>query len=661
MFRFVVAFVLVCAGLAATTARAAPPVEAYARLPAMEDVSLSPSGARYAYVTVDGDARKLVAATVDGNQALFVSDVGKAKVIGVYWAGDDHLLVEVSHTADLGPEFVSTREEMSAVIAINVTTGKAISVFRSEPAITQAVFGYNGVAQINGHWFGYFGGITLKKGLNGYAIDHDYPDLYRVDLDSGVTTLAAHGGEASQGWLVGPDGMVIARKLYHEKTGDWAVLAGDETGDPLSSGRDPLDGVGLLERGKTPDSVLIEQPGDKETIIEQAPLSGAAAEVVGDDLTIYGVFFDPKTHLWIGQVAQGDRPETSLFDPALNARMRSVARAFPGRTVALTSYDSGFNRLIVYTTGTADSGTYWLIDLAGHKANPLGYEYPDVQADDVGPIQMVTWRAADGLELHGVLNLPPGGAAKNLPVIVMPHGGPQERDYPTFYWWAQVFAARGYAVFQPNFRGSSGYGKAFRDAGFGEWGRKMQTDISDGLAELVHQGVVDPKRACIVGWSYGGYAAMAGVTLQNGLYRCAVSMAGVSNLPAMLSNTADTRGSIGAPMRYWRAFMGATSTFGGDIAAISPVNLAGRADAPVLLVHGKDDTTVPYGQSVGMADALKRAGKPVEFVTLEGADHWLLKEDTRIAMAKASVAFVEKYNPPDPAPVANAAGAAPRP
>jgi dipeptidyl aminopeptidase/acylaminoacyl peptidase len=219
-------------------------------------------------------------------------------------------------------------------------------------------------------------------------------------------------------------------------------------------------------------------------------------------------------------------------------------------------------------------------------------------------------------------------------------------------------------VFQPNFRGSSDYGKAFQDAGLGEWGRKMQTDVSDGLADLARQGLVDPKRACIAGWSYGGYAALAGVTVQNGLYRCAVSMAGVSNLPAMLSYAAESQGSISATMRYWRAFMGATSTFGGDIAAISPANLAGRADAPILLIHGKDDTTVPFGQSVGMADVLKRAGKPVEFVALDGADHWLLKEDTRLAMAKASVAFVLKYNPPDPAsaPVqASSATSAPTP
>src|SRR6202007_2715282 len=126
-----------------------------------------------------------------------------------------------------------------------------------------------------------------------------------------------------------------------------------------------------------------------------------------------------------------------------------------------------------------------------------------------------------------------GREAKGLPLVVMPHGGPEAHDRPGFDWWAQAFASRGYAVFQPNFRGSDGSGDAFRDAGFGQWGRKMQTDISDGVAELARRGIVDPKLVCIVGASYGGYAALAGVTLQHGLYRCAVSYAGVANMDSM--------------------------------------------------------------------------------------------------------------------------------
>jgi dipeptidyl aminopeptidase/acylaminoacyl peptidase len=305
--------------------------------------------------------------------------------------------------------------------------------------------------------------------------------------------------------------------------------------------------------------------------------------------------------------------------------------------------------MIVFTDGGDDSGTYWFVNIDKGSADPLGKAYPTVTSKDVGPVRMIDYKAADGLDLHGVLTLPPGREARNLPLVVMPHGGPWARDYPKFDYWAQAFASRGYAVFQPNFRSSTGYGQALYEAGYGEWGRKMQTDISDGAAELARQGIVDPKRACIVGWSYGGYAAQAGVTVQHRLYRCAVSMAGVSDLAKQLKYTEDEAGIDSPAARTWSLFLGVKSDWG-VLRDISPAMLASRADAPILLIHGNDDTVVPIAQSDEMEKALQAAGKPVERVTLKGADHWLLEQDTRVAMLKASVAFVQKYNPADSAP-----------
>jgi dipeptidyl aminopeptidase/acylaminoacyl peptidase len=300
--------------------------------------------------------------------------------------------------------------------------------------------------------------------------------------------------------------------------------------------------------------------------------------------------------------------------------------------------------MMVFTTGGDDSGTYWIVDIKTGAADPIGYEYPTVRPEHVGPIRMIQWKAQDGTVIHGVLSLPPGRLAKNLPVVVLPHGGPEARDYPEFDWWAQAFASRGYAVLQPNFRGSSGYGVAFRDAGFGQWGRKMQTDISDGLADLARQGMIDPKRACIVGASYGGYAALAGVTVQHGLYRCAVAVAGVSDPADMIHYAREENGGDeSSSTRYWKKFMGDWSA----LPEISPVRQAASADAPILLIHGKDDTVVPFAQSAAMQRALLAAHKPVDLVVLPGEDHWFSREATRTRMLTSSVAFVEKYNPPD--------------
>jgi len=374
---------------------------------------------------------------------------------------------------------------------------------------------------------------------------------------------------------------------------------------------------------------------------------GSGAGPAGIDTSeMVSPVIDPATHLWIGETLRNDEKETTFFAPALQARWKGARKAFPNNIAHLESWSTDFNKLIVFTEGGDDSGTYWFVDIQKHSADPIGSPYPSVKSKDVGPVGMVEYRAADGLALHGVLTLPPGRPAKALPLVVLPHGGPEDRDYPSFDWWAQAYASRGYAVFQPNFRGSTGYGVQFRNAGLGEWGRKMQTDISDGVAELTKKGIVDPKRACIVGASYGGYAALAGVTVQQGLYRCAVAVAGVADLSDMLiQEHKEAAAPTSASLRKWRAFMGVDSSSDSRLDPISPSVQAARADAPVLLIHGKDDTVVPLGQSETMERALRRAGKPVELVKMDNEDHWLSREETRMEMLKSAVAFVEKYNP----------------
>ncbi len=235
-------------------------------------------------------------------------------------------------------------------------------------------------------------------------------------------------------------------------------------------------------------------------------------------------------------------------------------------------------------------------------------------------------------------------AAAAPPLIVLPHGGPAARDEPGFDWWAQAMASRGYAVLQINYRGSNGYGWKFLSAGFGQFGRKMQTDLSDGVRYLAAQGKIDPKRVCIVGASYGGYAALAGATLDPGVYHCAVSVAGISDLSRMVSSQG--AGSDELSKRYWLRFMGVEKAGDPVLDEISPIRHIDNVTIPILLIHGKDDTVVDYAQSQIMYDALKKAGKPVEFVTLAHEDHWLSTGATRLQMLEATMAFLAKNNPP---------------
>jgi dipeptidyl aminopeptidase/acylaminoacyl peptidase len=313
----------------------------------------------------------------------------------------------------------------------------------------------------------------------------------------------------------------------------------------------------------------------------------------------------------------------------------------------VVAISANFSRIVVYADGGGTTGTYQMVDFETKTATPLADAYPSIPNSAVGAVEIVDYQAGDGLGIKGILTLPSSGVRSNLPLVVIPHGGPEAMDHAGFSWLAQAFASRGYAVFQPNFRGSSGHGVAFRNAGFGQWGRKMQTDISDGVAALAARGIVDAHRACIVGASYGGYAALAGVTLQHGLYRCAASFAGVSD-PAALIRVWSFATSKNPAQRYWRSYLGVGEGNDRVPDEISPLAHAAEADAPVLLIHGKDDTTVGIYQSEQMEYALKRAGKTVEFVRLDGEDHYLSRSTTRLKMLEAMVAFVEKHNPAAP-------------
>ena len=355
--------------------------------------------------------------------------------------------------------------------------------------------------------------------------------------------------------------------------------------------------------------------------------------------------FDPTSRRLVGVWLAGDTVEQQFYDPVLKAKQASLRKALGGDPI-LQAWSADFHAMIVHTESDGDAGTYWLIN--GASAKPYAYDYPEIPDANVGPTQVVDYKAADGLEIHGVLTLPPGRDPKSLPLVVLPHGGPEAHDVQHFDWWAQAFADQGYAVFQPNFRGSNGYGLQFRDAGFGEWGRKMQSDVSDGVRELAERGIVDPKRACIVGGSYGGYVALAGVTVQQGLYRCAVSFGGISDLNYMLNTVAPADSDDRNPStRYWRKFMGVRDNDDPSLHALSPARLADHADAPILLIHGVDDSVVAIGQSREMARNLRAAGKPVEQLEIKSEDHWLSRDATRKQVLEAMVAFVEKNNPPN--------------
>jgi dipeptidyl aminopeptidase/acylaminoacyl peptidase len=621
-------------------------LSAYGALPEVEDMALSIGGTRLAAITTIRGKRQLLIMD-DGLRPLRTMAIDDVKVRSIDWIGEDRVLMRMSQTEDLGYGFTADQAEITRAFIIPVDASQEIAmVFRGDQSIIGAVFGSYGQRRSGDGWNGYFGGVELVRGASDRYAPHFRPALFAVDLSSNRARRIASPGQEGQDvdWLLGPDGTLAATFSINRDTGRWTLTGPDH--ERLAQGTASRGDASLVSLGADGRTVIYSELDDEaeRTKWFEVPLDGSAApaEVLADE-DIEHPFIDRASGRLLGFLRGGASAEPEFFSEEHEEIVKKVYRAFGQLSVRLVDWTPDFAHVLVQTSGNRDSGSWYLVDVARLRAEAIGVERLAIAPEQVGPISTVAYSAADGLELDGILTLPPGREAKGLPLVMLPHGGPHSYDEAIFEWWAQAFASRGYAVFQPNFRGSTNRDDAFVRAGYGEWGRKMQTDISDGMEELVRQGIVDPKRACIVGASYGGYAALAGVTLQQGLYRCAVSVAGVSDLSLMYNTDYRESGQAGLLKRSLLEELGPRSGFG----AASPRRFAAQADAPILLIHGREDTVVPYEQSAKMADALKDAGKPYRLIDLGEEDHWLSRGTTRRQMLEAAVAFVQEHNPAD--------------
>lgn len=337
-----------------------------------------------------------------------------------------------------------------------------------------------------------------------------------------------------------------------------------------------------------------------------------------------------------------DRQRVHWIDPAMNELQAEIDGALAGRSNWVVSKNRDLNRFIVWTTRADDPGHFYFYDRNAGVMSRLATPIEDMKGKPLSPVKAIQFTSRDGLQIQGYLTLPRGSSGTNLPLVVVPHGGPHVRDTWTYDADVQFLANRGYAVLQPNFRGSTGYGKKFLEKGYGQWGGAMQTDLDDGVAWLVSEGVVDAKRVCIMGASYGGYAALIAAITSPEVYRCAVSYAGVTDVNAWMKSHRNDM----LPTRYrkWRQKVHGEEA--AEVEVPSPIDLAGQVSIPVLLGHGTADDRVPFRQGEKMARALRRADKDVEFLKLKDAGHGYEGAD-HVRFLNAVEAFLKKHNPAD--------------
>lgn len=413
----------------------------------------------------------------------------------------------------------------------------------------------------------------------------------------------------------------------------------------------------------------IEHDQGPDSIVALDVASGARKQLVRDDDT------DPSTIIYkngtslgepaellytggfgipVGAMLMDGKPRTVFFDDkSADSRLyKSLEAAFPGEAVMVTSKTSDGRLALVQTWSDRNPGDFYIFDTFAKKADHLISRRDWFDPRRTAEVRPVKLKARDGLNLNGYLTLPVGSGDRQLPMVLMPHGGP----YGIYDQWvfqddAQLLAAYGYAVLQVNYRGSGNSGNAFEQAGAREWGGKMQDDLTDATRWAVEQGIADANRICIYGASYGGYAALMGVAREPELYKCAVGMVGVYDLPTML-----VQGDIqerGSGETYIREWIGERAS----LAAVSPSRMADRIKVPVFLAAGGEDKRAPIEHSQMMERALRKAGVPVETLYFPTEGHGFYLPENRRQYYTKLLTFLNK-NIGGRAPVAMAAGSA---
>lgn len=595
--------------------------QAFGHIPDISDMALSPNGKLLGWIDNTGPITGIAVLDVDsGKMKRTLAFEQAMKLRRVDWSDDETLLVTVSVTASLSrtDEYV---HEWFRTIAVDVATGKTRVLLMHDYRRT-FVTGSSILSLHSDKPHTVMMSTLDYAGGDGWVLQ-----LYEVDTQTGKGKSIDASNAFTDEYVVDGEGHLVAR-AERSGTNEFRVFAWNGRWKSLEAPQG--ESMRLLGRMSDGRSLLIlgeNKDGHSQLWTLRLDGTGSESLALDADEAVEGGVLDPFTNAVVGVEIGGAEPRIKWLDSATEARSAKLEHAFAGKVLVERSRSQDAKRALVKVSTPSTPVIYYLVDFTKGTADIAGEEYPTLAQVPMGELKAITYKARDGQEIPAYLTLPPSAPKQPLPMIVLPHGGPGARDYPQFDWLTQFIATRGYVVLQPQFRGSTGFGEAFRLAGQRQWGRLMQDDLTDGVRAMIDEHIADPTRICIVGASYGGYAALAGAAFTNTLYRCAASISGVSDLSKMNRYNIKLHGENSDLVSAWREEVGAP--LDPEMIARSPARFALNISANVLLIHGLDDTIVPFEQSKIMETALKNAGKQCRLVTLKAEDHWLSRSETR--------------------------------
>jgi dipeptidyl aminopeptidase/acylaminoacyl peptidase len=486
---------------------------------------------------------------------------------------------------------------------------------------------------------------AIYVGLNDR--DKAWHDLYKVKISTGERTLLRKNTERVTRWIFDlKDQLRLATRAA--ENGDTEILRVDADGFKKVYSCTVFESCGPVRFHKDGRRVYMEtNKGDVDLtrLVLFDPATGAEEPVESDPEKRvdfgYAVFSEVTDEL-VATVYNDERVRVYWKDKAYAADYDFLKKQFPGKEVNFQSQTRDERLFLVKASSDTDPGSVFLFDRRTRKLTPQYKDFEKLPREHLAEMKAISYKSSDGLEVPAYLTLPKGVAAKNLPLVVFPHGGPWYRDSWGYSDFAQFLANRGYAVLQPNFRGSTGYGKKFLNAANNEWGQKMQDDLTWGVRHLVAEGVADPKRVGIMGGSYGGYATLAGLAFTPDVYAAGVSIVGPSNLITLLDSIPPYWESI---RKLFTERMGDPTTPQGkaQLERQSPLNSAAKIKAPLLVIQGANDPRVKKAESDQIVVALRERGFPVEYLVAPDEGHGFARPVNNLAMFAAAEKFLAKH------------------
>ena len=477
--------------------------------------------------------------------------------------------------------------------------------------------------------------------------DKAWHDLYKVQISTGTKTLLRENKDRLTGWVFDNAGHVrMATRSLPDGTTEILKVDGDkfttvyscgifESCSPLRFGKD--DKMVYLSTNKgnrdLAQLVLFDPETSKEQLVEQDPMGR---------VDFGGASFSNVTHNLIATVYDDDKQRIYWKDKKYESDYKYLKSKLGESEVNIGSSDKDETKFIVASYSDVDPGTVWIFDRNKKSLTKLYESREKLPRSSLSPMKPIRYKSSDGLEIPAYLTVPKGLDEKNLPLLVIPHGGPWARDSWGYNSWAQFWANRGYAVLQPNFRASTGYGKKFLDAGNLQWGDKMQDDITWGVKYLVEQGIVDPKRVGIMGGSYGGYATLAGVTYTPDLYSAAVAYCAPSNLSTLLKSI-PPYWEAGRVVFYKRMGDPTTPEGKAQLDRQSPLMSANKIKPPLMVVQGANDPRVNKAEADQIVVALRDRSYPVQYILADDEGHGFQRPVNNLALFAASEKFFAKY------------------